>query len=59
MHRVPLVFLALALQSTSTFAFADLIAPIVFVLDGDTIEVLHNQHPERIRLHGIDYPEKR
>ena len=27
-------------------------------LDGDTIEVLHNQHPERIRLSGIDCPEK-
>jgi micrococcal nuclease len=26
--------------------------------DGDTIEVLHNQHPERIRLSGIDCPEK-
>ena len=28
------------------------------VLDGDTIEVLHDQHPERIRLSGIDCPEK-
>jgi len=27
-------------------------------MDGDTIEVLHHQHPERIRLHGIDCPEK-
>ena len=32
--------------------------PVVSVLDGDTIEVLHNQHPERIRLSGIDCPEK-
>ena len=31
---------------------------VVSVLDGDTIEVLHNQHPERIRLNGIDCPEK-
>jgi endonuclease YncB( thermonuclease family) len=31
---------------------------VVSVLDGDTIEVLHNQHPERIRLSGIDCPEK-
>ena len=31
---------------------------VVFVLDGDTIEVLHNQRPERIRLSGIDCPEK-
>lgn len=27
--------------------------------NGDTIEVLHNQHLERIRLSGIDCPEKR
>ena len=32
---------------------------VVGVIDGDTIEVLHNQHPERIRLSGIDCPEKR
>lgn len=31
---------------------------VVGVIDGDTIEVLHNQHPQRIRLHGIDCPEK-
>jgi hypothetical protein len=30
----------------------------VAVLDGDTIEVLHNTHPERVRLSGIDCPEK-
>lgn len=28
------------------------------VLDGGTLEVLHNQHPERISLSGIDHPEK-
>ena len=32
--------------------------PVVSVLDGDTIEVLHNHHAERIRLSGIDCPEK-
>ena len=37
---------------------ADFTGPVVSVLDGDTIEVLHNQHPERIRLSGIDCPEK-
>jgi endonuclease YncB( thermonuclease family) len=36
----------------------DFTAPVVSVLDGDTIEVLHNRHPERIRLSGIDCPEK-
>ena len=32
--------------------------PVVSILDGDTIEVLHNRRPERIRLSGIDCPEK-
>ena len=32
--------------------------PVISVLDGDTIEVVHNTHPERIRLSGIDCPEK-
>ncbi len=32
--------------------------PVVSVLDGDTLEILHDQHPERIRLSGIDCPEK-
>jgi len=31
---------------------------VVRVVDGDTFEVLHNQCPERIRLSGIDCPEK-
>ena len=32
--------------------------PVVRVLEGDTFEVLHNDHPEHIRLNGIDCPEK-
>lgn len=39
-------------------AFAGFTGPVVSVLDGDTIEVLHNTHPERIRFSGIDCPEK-
>jgi len=31
---------------------------MVSVLDGDTIEVLRNTRAERIRLNGIDCPEK-
>lgn len=34
------------------------IGKVVGLFDGDTIEVLHNQRPERIRLNGIDCPEK-
>jgi len=39
-------------------ALADFSGPVISILDGDTIEVLHNQHAERIRLSGIDCPEK-
>jgi endonuclease YncB( thermonuclease family) len=31
---------------------------VVGVLDGDTIEVLVDKKPIRVRLHGIDCPEK-
>jgi endonuclease YncB( thermonuclease family) len=37
---------------------ADFSGLVVSVLDGDTLEVLHNDRPERIRLSGIDCPEK-
>src|SRR5688572_17280023 len=37
---------------------ADLEGKVISVLDGDTIEVLHDKKPERIRLYGIDCPEK-
>ncbi|OAI45798.1 hypothetical protein AYO43_07600 [Nitrospira sp. SCGC AG-212-E16] len=37
---------------------ADFTGPVVSVLDDDTIEVLHNTYPERVRLSGIDCPEK-
>jgi micrococcal nuclease len=39
-------------------SFAEFSGLVVSVLDGDTIEVLHNDRPERIRLSGIDCPEK-
>jgi len=42
----------------ATPAFGDFSGPVVSVLDGDTIEVLHNHRAERIRLDGIDCPEK-
>jgi len=32
---------------------------VIAIIDGDTIEVLHNKTTERIRLNGIDCPEKR
>ena len=57
MYLVVLVFLGFVCLSTPSFA-SEFLAPVVGVLDGDTIEVLHNQHPERIRLSWIDCPEK-
>src|SRR5262249_12465214 len=42
----------------SALAVGDCSGPVISVLDGDTIEVLHNTHPERIRFSGIDCPEK-
>ena len=46
------------ISSFSAVLASDFTAPVVSVLDGDTIEVLHNNHAERIRLSGIDCPEK-
>lgn len=37
---------------------AEFSGPVVSILDGDTLEVLHHQRPECIRLSGIDCPEK-
>ncbi len=31
--------------------------PLVSILDGDTLEVVQNQRPERIRLNGIECPD--
>jgi endonuclease YncB( thermonuclease family) len=38
---------------------ADFTGSAVSILDGDTIEVLHKQHAERIRLNGVDCSERR
>jgi len=37
---------------------ADFSGEVVGVIDGDTIDVLHDGRQERIRLRGIDAPEK-
>ena len=50
------IFIFLGLSNLE--AYADFTGPVVSVLDGDTLEVLHHQRPERIRLSGIDCPEK-
>jgi micrococcal nuclease len=55
-----LQFLCLALVSLSTFA-ADLSSwtgKVVGITDGDTIRVMRDGKPVKIRLNGIDTPEK-
>ncbi len=52
------VFLATLLllpPETCAFGFT---GQVVGVIDGDTIEVLHNGKAQRVRLQGIDCPEK-
>ncbi|MDK2745144.1 MAG: thermonuclease family protein [Nitrospira sp. BO4] len=49
-----LLFLHISLAQAAEFT-----GRVVSVKDGDTIEVLHNKTPERIRLTGIDCPEKK
>jgi endonuclease YncB( thermonuclease family) len=46
------------ISSFSAVHALDFSGPVVSILDGDTIEVLHNGRAERIRLNGIDCPEK-
>jgi hypothetical protein len=55
MRQAALLVLFVLVRVSEAFAFT---GPVISVQDGDTIEVLHDQHPERIRLHGIDCPEK-
>src|SRR5213594_4041180 len=52
---VRLLLCALCLPAVAT---ADFSGRVVGVSDGDTIKVLHNGKAEKIRLHGIDCPEK-
>jgi len=51
--------LAVAFVVLSCAARADFSGKVVGVLDGDTIDVLVNQNPVRVRLAEIDAPEKK
>ncbi|UVT20055.1 MAG: thermonuclease family protein [Nitrospira sp.] len=55
--------LLLSIVLLALFAYpshaTDFTGRVVSVKDGDTIEVLHNKNAERIRLVGIDCPEKK
>jgi len=50
-----MIFLFLAWTAAS---FADFSGKVVAVKDGDTLEVLTNRVAVRVRLYGIDCPEK-
>ncbi len=56
-HRTQFLLLAALLIPTIVCA-ADFTGRVVGVIDGDTIEVLHNGKAERICLSGINCPEK-
>lgn len=55
--RLPLP-LILTLSLAASNVNADFSGEVVGVIDGDTIDVMRDGRSERIRLHGIDAPEK-
>ncbi len=56
MHLLLPLILVFSLASSNVNA--DFSGEVVGVIDGDTIDVMHDGRSERIRLHGIDAPEK-
>lgn len=59
MNRIALLFSVVIIACLSALALAEKFSgKCVKVLDGDTIEVMHGNTAERIRLDGIDCPEK-
>lgn len=57
MPRVVILSLVILCISLPSLA-GDFTGQVVGVVDGDTLDILHNRRAERIRLHGIDCPEK-
>ena len=55
-HLLPIILVALAVASNCNAA--DITGKVVGVSDGDTITVLQNNTQYKIRLYGIDCPEK-
>lgn len=52
------VLSSVACAASKDFAALTWNGSVVGVFDGDTLDVLHNRHAERIRLYGVDCPEK-
>ena len=51
--------LIISLTLTSTALAEEFTGKIVSVSEGDLLTLLHKGKPERVRLHGIDCPERR
>lgn len=58
MKRVLPALVALGLLSCPSVSLGAFTGQVVSVLDGHTVELLHNGKTERIRLYGIDCPGK-
>ena len=53
-----IAYLAIAIPLLFCVSAADFSGRVVGISDGDTITVLHKGQGEKIRLYGIDAPEK-
>ena len=56
--RVLLWSAAFVLLWAASAHAADFSGHVVFIIDGNTVEVLNGHHADRIRLSGINCPEK-
>jgi micrococcal nuclease len=56
MKHTILIFLITFLFTSYSYAFK---GTVLLIADGDTITVVHNGKPEKIRLYGIDTPESK
>jgi micrococcal nuclease len=56
MKNTILIFLITFLFTSYSYAFE---GTVILITDGDTITVVHNGKPEKIRLYGIDTPESK
>ena len=57
-HNLLLATVTIALMACTSWAEGPYWAKVVKVIDGDTITVIHNKTQIKIRLYGIDTPER-
>ena len=56
MKNTILILLISFLLTSYSYAFEGI---VILITDGDTITVVHDGKPEKIRLYGIDTPESK